>query len=1058
MHQEVRAESGFAYGVIGGDINVFGDGTPLYVLETWRPAPSADPEHLRQLPSRMLNARFAVVPFTGRQQELADLRHWRDEGARLAVRWLHAPGGQGKSRLADEFARASLAEGWKVVTAVQGPGTVLPPPGSQDLRPDGDAGLLLLVDYADRWPLSHLTALFSNALLHRTGVRTRVLLLGRSAETWPALRGALANHQAATSAQALAPLPGDDGTGRRARLEMFTTARDSFAAHYGATAAGIGPPGSLQGPDFGLTLAVHIAALVAVDARAAGLRPPSGMTGLTVYLLDREHLHWQNLFGDGVHELDPAGRGFGTAPGTMNRAVFVAALTGTLARPAAAALLGALRLEPAERILTDHAVCYPPAGSAPGAVLEPLYPDRLAEDFIALTVPGHTADYPAQPWATPTADLLLDRAEDRTEDRAEDRTADRTAPPWTPRSVTFLAAAAERWPHLGPGYLYPLLREDPGLAVTAGSAALTALARIPAVDPAVLEAVAGRFPAHRHSDLDPGIAAVATRLTAYQLAGTDDPARRARLHITLAKRQSHAGLHTDALASAGQAVRLYRDLSRTGGPPSRPHQLANALLGLGNSLAETGRSAEAVTADEETVRILRALARADPAGHDPAGYGAELATALANLGIHLGAVGRFAEALTAERQAVEIRERLAGADPSAHRAALATSLNNLVARLAALGQHREALAAAERAVRIRRQLADADPAWHSYELATSLGNLGSCLMTLGRRAEALTAGEAAVGIWRRLAHANPAAYDLPLADALSNLGNLLREAGRPAEARPTAAEAVECHRRLARSNPAAFEPRLATSLNNLGLCLSGLGHHQEALAAAGEAVGIGRRLLRSGPAAHAPDLAMALTNLGNLLAGAGRPDEALAAAEQATALYRRLAQDHPDAHRAGLAASLNNLGNRLAEAGRASEALAVTEEAATLYQRLARQNPDAHQADLAMALLNLGTGLAETGRYRKALAAVERSVALYQPLAGADPAAYTAALAHALVTSAAVRLVWGRDLRGALRSAESAVAICTGPAEQLPSVFTAPLRQALELRAALLDRLGGRSR
>jgi hypothetical protein len=31
------------------------------------------------------------------------------------------------------------------------------PPGSQDLRTVGSAGLLLLADYADRWPLASLT-------------------------------------------------------------------------------------------------------------------------------------------------------------------------------------------------------------------------------------------------------------------------------------------------------------------------------------------------------------------------------------------------------------------------------------------------------------------------------------------------------------------------------------------------------------------------------------------------------------------------------------------------------------------------------------------------------------------------------------------------------------------------------------------------------------------------------------------------------------------------------------------------------------------------------------
>src|ERR1019366_4462257 len=147
--QNVIAREGFAYGVIGADIHVFGDGVPVYLLTNWQNEPDADGQWLRELPSRMLNARFAVVGFTGRDDDLAQLHQWKNEGPRLAVRWLHASGGQGKTRLAAEFAAEVAAMGWKVVTAVQGPGTVTPPSGSQDLHLNDAGGVLMIVDYAD---------------------------------------------------------------------------------------------------------------------------------------------------------------------------------------------------------------------------------------------------------------------------------------------------------------------------------------------------------------------------------------------------------------------------------------------------------------------------------------------------------------------------------------------------------------------------------------------------------------------------------------------------------------------------------------------------------------------------------------------------------------------------------------------------------------------------------------------------------------------------------------------------------------------------------------------
>lgn len=56
--QRVTSTAGFAYGVIGADIHVFGDGSPVYLLQSWKAAAAPDPRWLRELPSRMLNARL----------------------------------------------------------------------------------------------------------------------------------------------------------------------------------------------------------------------------------------------------------------------------------------------------------------------------------------------------------------------------------------------------------------------------------------------------------------------------------------------------------------------------------------------------------------------------------------------------------------------------------------------------------------------------------------------------------------------------------------------------------------------------------------------------------------------------------------------------------------------------------------------------------------------------------------------------------------------------------------------------------------------------------------
>src|SRR6266545_5293533 len=120
--QSIIAVAGAAYGVIGADLHIFGDGTPVYLLQRWASAPPPDRSWLRQSPSRMLNARHEVVPFTSRAAELEDLHRWRRQGARLSARWLHGQGGQGKTRLAARFAEETRADGWLVVRAVHGLG------------------------------------------------------------------------------------------------------------------------------------------------------------------------------------------------------------------------------------------------------------------------------------------------------------------------------------------------------------------------------------------------------------------------------------------------------------------------------------------------------------------------------------------------------------------------------------------------------------------------------------------------------------------------------------------------------------------------------------------------------------------------------------------------------------------------------------------------------------------------------------------------------------------------------------------------------------------------
>ncbi|MFJ6940312.1 tetratricopeptide repeat protein [Streptomyces sp. NPDC101132] len=620
----------------------------------------------------------------------------------------------------------------------------------------------------------------------------------------------------------------------RARAALFVQARDRFADHLGLPAdraARIGPPLDLDTEDdYAQVLTIHIAALAAVDAALRGEAAPTNPARASAYLLKRERAHWSAL-----HQR--ASQPLSTSPEAMGRTVRTATLTRPLARSHGWSALRQVGLADstaaANTLLDDHRYCYPASYTDPArtvTVLEPLYPDRLGEDFLGLSTPARPDD-PGGPHPVPGA------ATDDWAHEAAHRllaTEDPGVPtPWTRDALAVLIETARRWPHVATGQLYPLLKARPELALHAGGTALARLAGLDTLDLTVLEAIEPHLPAGRHTDLDVGIAALTARLAHHRLAGTEDPLSRAHVYQNLATRRHYAGLRSEALTTGRDAVRAWHDLTRT-------HP-----------------------------------------GHAP-----NLAGALSNLGIGLSGVGRREEALAVTEEAVAIQRRLAAADAADYEPHLAGALTNLGARLLEVGRREEALAATEEAVAVYRRLA-ANAAVHEPDFAVSLSNLGALLAEVGRREEALAVSEEAVAVHRRLAAANAAAYAPDLAGALSNLGNRLSGVGRREEALAATEEAVAIYRRLAAANRAAHEPNLAGTLSNLGAFLLGEGRREEALAVIEEAVEVRRRLAALNSAAHSPDLANSLTILALLLASGGDLSGALSAVSAAGACYQR---------------------------------------------------------------------------------------------------------------------------------------------------------------------------
>jgi CHAT domain-containing protein/tetratricopeptide (TPR) repeat protein len=420
---------------------------------------------------------------------------------------------------------------------------------------------------------------------------------------------------------------------------------------------------------------------------------------------------------------------------------------------------------------------------------------------------------------------------------------------------------------------------------------------------------------------------------------------------------------------------------------------------------------------------------------------ADLASALNNLGLFLGAVGRRSEALAPTEEAVKIYRDLAKSNP-AFLGDLAGALNNLGKALTEVGRRAEALAPSEEAVKIYRELAKSNPAFLGG-LARALNNLGIRYSDLGRRAEALAPSEEAVKIYRELAKSNPAFLG-DLAMALNNLGKALSEVSRRSEALAPTEEAVKIYRDLAKSNP-AFLGDLAGVLNNLAYNYSDLGRRSEALAPTEEAVKIYRDLAKSNPA-FLGDLAGVLNNLGIHDGHLGRRTEALAPREEAVKIYRGLAKSNP-AFLGNLALALNNLGGAVSEVGRRAEALAPAEEAVKIFRELAKSNP-AFLGDLAMALNNLGKALSEVGRSPEALSPTEEAVKIYRDLAKGNTA-FLEELAQSTTNLAILQIQQGNPGAAIPLLRESMASEALFLQQQLPLMPE-------EQRQALVDTLGSR--
>ncbi len=637
-----------------------------------------------------------------------------------------------------------------------------------------------------------------------------------------------------------------------------------------------------------------MAALVDVDAAIRGTTPPADPAALSSYLFDREHDYWQSLY---VND-----RRIATSPETIARAVYTASLTSAQPREQAELIIGHIGIAEgaaAVRVLQDHSVCYP--ADKDGMFLSPLYPDRLAEDFIALYTPEHgLAGYASDKWANGALFRLLIGSRqtfylDPTGSNSitpSGEQYDKTALYLRSAMLRFISAA-QRWPHLVYKHLDTLLDGWPTLALMGGNAALIALAETPGINNEVLDRIQDSLPFNLQSDLAVGAAAIARRVAAYLIPISDEN-RRADIHIRLGERLRHAGFYDEALEETRKGIAILENL--IGNEDFRYRSRLAAALGfLAQGLFTLALYDDALAAIDRALDLWECL---EPVDLDA--YYQHAATALSQRAKILTFLGRGGEAEEAVARAMHLHEQRAGGRAVDHSHAQTSGDQAVVLIDTAIlynrrGRLAEAIELVRQGIDIFRELAHTNGReLYEPDLAVALNNLSNYLSRDNKHNEALTTVLEAIAILRKLANDNPRVFSVQLAEALYNGARRHLQVGRSDDAMAMTAEAISKLRGCSNEDWAVYGDRFVRLLTAGSELAFALGQYQMALEWSREAVEALERPGIRGPAVQAEHIAEAMIMFAVIRARLGSELEvATSIAEQATRKLSELSASNP---------------------------------------------------------------------------------------------------------------------------------------------------------------------
>ncbi|MDX3583433.1 CHAT domain-containing protein [Streptomyces europaeiscabiei] len=768
-------------------------------------------------PGALLKAEAEVVPFHGREAELATLADWCNGSRELDFSLLVGPGGQGKTRFARELVRQRTGDGWAA-------GFLNSDTHHESIDfsslVDSAVPVLLVVDYAET--RTKQLARLLNTLGGASSIgRIRILLLARSADRWwNDLRRRHIDLLESTSIHTLATLDNSPDS----RREAFHRAIDSFAqalssvdarTNWRKFASSAVTPDDLYTDEYSSPLALQMAALFSLLQNAARKGTDDQRTELIA--LEGAVEIYRSRVSAGHTELVP------DLASVLLRQADVLAERGSHTA-------GLTAVHEAVRILRTLIQNTP--------TLLPNFADALHSLAVALVTVGRREEGLAAVEESIQVYRSLIRSK-----RGEFNSG-------LARSLNTLATILA---DLGS-------REE---SLTAAEEALQTYRRLEASQvgdfrPNVAATLSNLSISmaglgRRNEAMD---AASNSVLLYRELAAEKPTAYGPDLAATLnnlSNRLRALGRIQEALAAVEEATAIRRNLAANR-PEAFTPDLAVSLNNFSVLLADSGETHGALASITEAVALYRTLATQHPDAFTP-----DLAASLNNLSVQQADAGDIHGALASITECVQMRRALTESNPAAFLPDLAASLNNLSARQYEIGDPGAALSSITEAVQHYRALTESNPTAFRVSLAAALHNLwrhrSGQLGDLAALDEAVAAGRHAIAV-TPADHPDRARY-------LSNLSNTLQARYERTGSSEALDEALEVARQAVLVTP-ADHPDRARYLSNLGNTLQARYERTGDIPTLEEAVTVERQAVQVLPTDH-PDQAKHLIRLGNTL-------------------------------------------------------------------------------------------------------------------------------------------------------------------------------------------------